>query len=703
MRRRERIVLPLAVTAVAVCALAGSLQGAEPHLKFLEGLKERGYSNTALEYLKSLESDPKTPADVRTVIPYERAQILIGGGGTVSLDEQRTQLDQAEASLDQFIKASPNHPLAGRANSDRAALLRRRAQVDVWDADGANQPAQQKELQTRARKNLTQAKSIINQAISQHEKTVKEFPTFIPETEKERRAQRDEALDRLMLAKLDAAEIAYWTARTFPPGDERKKALQEAASAYEAVVQSNRQRLAGNYALVWQGKCFEELGDVGKALGIYKEVLEHEDNQASMLALKDTTLHFRLVCLNTDQRKDYGVVIDEAESWLRENPTRAATVGGLGIQWELARALDAQGNDRTRSDTQRRADTNAAMERARVVSRFAGENKGPATRMVQRLLVTLDRKGVMPRDFEGAYAAGSAIIEEAGKTGEAYRTAVAKGDTKGAAEIMRRIRASGDEAAKLFTLALSLRTPRTEPEKSATARLQLAFASFLQGRYVDCAVIAEHQMRTYAGDSQDVAREAGFLAMTAIDAAMASGPKGASFENEWMRSIGEYMIKKWPESDRSHEAKMLLGRSAWNQGQYLEAAKAWTSIPASATQSATAQISAGQAYWKRYVEASQMIEAERPSSDELVKLKKSAIQSLEKGISQRQSGLSSSAATPDDLVLGKLVLAQIRNLDGKYNDPTGGAIELLTKTPHSVIAAVSVSEGESRPTDSMKA
>jgi hypothetical protein len=689
---------------LAVCAAAHTLPAAEPHLKFLAGLKQRGYSNTALEYLKNLESDPNTPADVRTVIPYERAQILIQGGtGSVSLEEQRAQLDQAEASLDQFIKSSPNHPLAGRANSDRADLLKRRAQVDVWDADAASQPTQQKDLQTRARKYLTQAKSIINEAIAQHEKAVKAFPTFIPETEKGRRAERDQALDRLMLAKLDAAEIAYWTARTYPHGDERKKALQAAAAAYEGVVQSNRQRLAGNYALVWQGKCFEELGDVGKALGIYKEVLEHEDNQASMLALKDTALHFRLVCLNSDQRKDYGVVIDEAESWLRDNPSRATTASGLGIQWELARALEARGGDRTRSDTQRRADTNAALDRARVVSRYSGEQKGPATRMVQRLLVALDRKGATPRDFEGAYAAGAAIIEEAGKSGESYRNAIAKGDTKGAAEIMRTIRASGDEAVKMFTLALSLRTPRTEPEKSATARLQLAYASFLQGRYLDCAVVADHQMRTYAGESQDVAREAGFLAMTAIDAAMASGPKGATFENEWMRSIGEYMVAKWPEADRSHEAKMFLGRSAWNQGEYLDAAKAWTSIPASASQFATAQISAGQAYWKKYVEASQMPEADRPSKESLNDWKTSAIKSLERGINLRENAIGRNSATPDDLVLGKLVLAQIRNLDGKFKDPTGGAIELLTREPHSVVAAVAVGEGEPRPADSSKA
>src|SRR5690606_16108144 len=115
-----------------------AVEAAEPHLRFLSGLKDRGYSNTALEYLDTLEKDQKTPAEVRAVIPYERAQILIEGGvGALSLEEQRSQLDQAEANLNRFIRESPDHPLAGRANSHRADLLKRRAQVDVWDADDA--------------------------------------------------------------------------------------------------------------------------------------------------------------------------------------------------------------------------------------------------------------------------------------------------------------------------------------------------------------------------------------------------------------------------------------------------------------------------------------------------------------------------------------------------------------------------------------
>ncbi len=705
MRRLATFTFRMAF-AVSAVLIALSLPAAEPHLRFLAGLKDRGYSDIALDYLQTLESDPKTPADVREVIPFERAQILIDGGASGSLEQQRTQLDQAESNLDRFIKTSPGHPLAGQANAARADLLKRRAQVDVWDADASTQPAKQKELQTRARTQLAQAKTIIAAAVGQHEAAVKVFPTYIPESDKARRAARDEALDRLMQARLDSAEIEYWLARSYPKGgEERRQALEVARSAFESVAQRYSQDVAGVYAHLWQGKCFEELGDAGKALGIYKQVMEHEDRQAAVQTMKDIALHFRLVCLNTDQRKDYGVVVDEAESWLRSNPQRASSPAGVGIQWELCRALETIGNDRTRSETQRRSDLTRALERARGVSRSSGEQRAEATRMVQRLTIALDRKGAVPRDFEGAYAAGSAIVEQAGKTGDDYRAAIARGDAKEGAEIMRTIRASGDEAAKMFTLALSLRTPRTDPVKAATARLQLAYASFLQGRYLDCAVIADHQMRTYATESPDLAREAGFLAMSALDASSAATSHLPDFEANWMRSIGEQMIARWPDSDRTHEAKMLLGRAAWSQQQYLDAAKWWTAVPPVASQFATAQISAGQAYWKRYVEASQLPEEERPSSEQLTEWKTSAIKSLERGVAQRQSGLTSSAPTPDDLVLGKLVLAQIRNLDGQYKGPGArdGAIELLTRAPHAVVDAVAVADGETRPTDGARA
>jgi cellulose synthase operon protein C len=711
MRRRgtelNRIPFVWVAVLTALSLAATLVRADEPYLKFLAGLKDRGYYDTALEYLQSVENDSRTPRDVKIVIPYERAQILIDGGSSVvSFDEQRAQLDQAEANLDRFVKSSPDHPLVGQANSDRANLLKRRAQVDVWDADASSQPAQQRELQQRARRHLDQAKSIIAAAVAQHDKALKAFPTYIPETERTRRAERDEALARSMQAQLDAAEIDYWHARTFPLGSgERKKALEAAGTAFESVAQKYSQDVAGVYAVIWQGKCFEELGDAGKALGIYKRVLEHEDSQSVVQTLKDTALQFRLVCLNSDQKRDHSVVIEEAEAWLRNSPGRTTTPAGLGIQWELCRALETLGNDRTRSEAQRRADLNQALDRARIVSRYGGENKANATRLVQRLMVSMDKKGAAPRDFESAYAAGSAIVEEAGKTGEAYRAAIAKGDTKAAAELMRMIRSSGEDAARLFTTALSMRTPRTDPEKGATARLQLAYAYFLQGRYLECAAIADHQMRTYATESQDVSREAGFLAMSALDAALASAGRGPSVEADWMQSIGESMIAKWPESDRTQEARMLLGRSAWNQQRFLDAARWWTAVPPAASQFATAQISAGQAYWKRYIEAAQQPEADRPPLEELNRWKSSAIAALERGVSQRQVLLSGTAPTPDDLVLGKLVLAQIRNLDGQYKGLAGrdGAIELLTKSPHSVIAAVSVGEGESRPSDASKA
>jgi tetratricopeptide (TPR) repeat protein len=79
-----------------------------------------------------------------------------------------------------------------------------------------------------------------------------------------------------------------------------------------------------------------------------------------------------------------------------------------------------------------------------------------------------------------------------------------------------------------------------------------------------------------------------------------------------------------------------------------------------------------------------------------------AARHLENGTTTWQASLSQDTATPSELVLGKLTLAQIRNLMGLYTnaDNVVGAIELLTSEPHSVLKAVAVPPGEARPTNS---
>ncbi|MBX3440972.1 MAG: hypothetical protein KF774_01105 [Planctomyces sp.] len=697
-----------ALVLLAALAAGSSARGAEPWQKFVDGLRDRGYYNTALEYLDQAEQGTSTPAEFREKIAYERAQVLLASASAlVSLDERRAQLDRAEQELTRFVTASPQHPLAARAKSDRAGILIGRAQVDLWQAADAADEQKKNELRTRGRDLLGQARGILTQAIEQHRADWRTYPTSIPESDVARRRARDAALDRLMQSQLAAAEVQYWEARSYAEGSpQRTAALEKAVEAFEDVAQQYSQSLAGMYAKVWQGKCYEELGDVRRALGVFDLILAYDDQQPAVLALKDVTQRFRLICLNHEQRKDYAVVIEEAEGWLRQNRDRALTAAGLGIQWELCRALELQVADRNRSDAQRRGDLTAALERARTVSRFGGEHKAAAARMAQRLVLALDRKGTDVRDFASAYAAATSLMETAQTDSEAYRAAVAEGDDQRAAELQRTIRATGDEMARLLTLAIRLRGSSTEADKAAMARLQLAYAYFLQGRYLDCAVLAEHQLKADATEFPDLARSAGALAISALEAAGgAASEASGNLEREWQARIAEDVVRRWPDAEQSQAARMAVARSHWVRDEPLKAADWWSQIPASSAQYPAAQISAGQAYWSQYVQASRLPDSERPDAVQLRNWKQAAIERLANGIEKRQQGLAENAPTPDDLVIGKATLAQIRNSDGVFQADGGtpGAVELLTQGPHSVVEAVRAPLNGERPKDPRKA
>ena len=65
---------------LACCFMGGLFKSAmaeEPSQAFLDGLRERGYYDSALEYLKSLETSRMVPAGMRDVLGYETALTLV--------------------------------------------------------------------------------------------------------------------------------------------------------------------------------------------------------------------------------------------------------------------------------------------------------------------------------------------------------------------------------------------------------------------------------------------------------------------------------------------------------------------------------------------------------------------------------------------------------------------------------------------------
>lgn len=698
----------LALSFVVISTLAGAniATASEPYLEFIDGLRSSGYTDFALDYIDSLETQSDVPAEVKVRIPFERGMTLLRDAEKQkNRDRQRELFDEATAALAEFTKKAPqDHPLQPEANTQQGRVWLSRAQVEIWEASAPANEGAEDPFQKRAREYIEKARKIFQLARDQNEKKLKSFPTFIPAEEKELREQRKQAEQRFIQALLDLARCTYERAQTFDEGSElRTKTLNEAADEFREIHERYRTYFSGLYARLYQGKCFEEQGDIRKALGLYNEVLEHPGSRdnAALNRLQDIARRFRLICLNHPDRKDYQLVVDEATNWRRENDSRVRTENGLGITYELARGYENLADERTTEPSVKDNSLKQALSLARQINRYPGELKGLSASMIQRLMVKLDRDPGDPKDFDTAYGLGNSFLDEVAAKKAEYEAAQKTGDKKKILAAQEAMIAASTEAARMFQIALRLSTPLIDKDLIKLARYRLAYSYFLSDRPLETAVLGSYIARTYRVDDKQVAQDAAYLALAGLDREFFAAKKDQrGFELSLVVEFANQIIADFPESGRANDARYAVARLYRADNQQLNAAEWFSQVPASAPQYPSMQIDAGQAYWNVYLTSAAKPEDERPSAEELQNFRKLAEQHLERGINTSESKLGEKSKTPDALALAKLSLSQIRNSDGAYKTEgkTIGAIELLTAGPHAVVKAVSVGKDEKRPT-----
>ncbi|RMG33445.1 MAG: hypothetical protein D6725_15695 [Planctomycetota bacterium] len=601
----------VAVWVALVCGSAAPARAEEDHLGFLRGLRQRGYADMAMAYLEQLAEDPNVPADVKAVVDYERAMTLLEGVGSLhSPEAQKEQIERAQGFLEQFVERHPRHPLAGKANSELGRLLLSKARVLIWQAEAADTEEQQQKLRDQAREAVKRAREIFRTAHDQHKAAWEAFPKFIDqEKDKEQYELRRQAETRYIRAQVDLALTTYVEAQTYDPQDvQYTNLLIEAAKQFEEIHARYRTQTGGLYARLWQGKCFEEQGDIQRALGIYNELLKHPGKTASMRSLQDQALHFRLVCLNHPDRKAYELAKKEAEEWLqRVDRLRSRTEAGLGIRWELVRALEGLARGKDVKPEERERYLRQALEVAREVNRFPGRYKHPSTLKIRELNIALHGRAEEPKDFGTAYRLAQESLAKVSERREALQKAKESGDQKAIATAEADLKLVLNETARLLRLALSLADEKTPLSEMQQARYYLAWISLLMGRYYEAAILAEFVSRTYKETDPDekekaekIVQDCAYLAVAAYTRAYNESredDRDVDLQN-LIRVCNEF-TRRWPNHPRANEARMTLGRLYSQENRPVEAAKWFSQIPSSDKHYAEAQIAAGQAYWRQ--------------------------------------------------------------------------------------------------------
>lgn len=676
---------------------------AEPVREFVEGLRERGYSDMALIYLDEVEKRSNLPPELRELLPYERAQTLLTSARELGqVDAQRQQLDAAEAAFQQFSRSSPNHPLAAQANTWRGRILFEKARVEIFEADDPSHQSNRREFQSKARALLIEARRVFEAATSQNKQVFDQFPSFIPEHEKAKQAERARAENTYIETVFDTSKCQYWLARTYDRGDpEATQALKKAMDEFTEMYDRTRTNTGGKFARLWQGKCFEEMDQITQALGVYEDLLALTPDTPVKAAIYDLALRFKLICLNHPQKKDYSLVVTLAEEWLAQAKGRTRSEVGMGIQWELCRALEQVGKETSLTEADRTAALNKALTRARFLSRVTGEFRAPSNAMIQRLLLALNRQEGSPTDFETAYGMAAKLSEDIRQLSAEIAKAQQARNTQEAQTKQADLQLKASNMSKLAESALKMARPTTDPGDLFRASVLLAYGYLADDRLLEAAAVGEYTMRSLAQKSPENSKNAGLIAMLAFDRAYQKGQPGKrDFEARKLIEFASRLEAKFPQSEQANDARLAVARVLWDERKLDEAATWWNKVPSGTSHYAGAQLSTGQAYWGQFTTQINLAEDKRPSAEKLAEWKAAAIRHLEIGINERMRSTPTDAAAPDDMIRGKITLAQIRNLDGAYHTQgtTLGSIELLTHDPHSVVSAIAVPEGSERPT-----
>ena len=366
---------------IASCVFTHATFADESPLNNVRKLRREGKFDNALAVLDRLEKRKGTATTIRSLISLERALTLFESQKSVAdAEEKRKLLEQTLVLLKQFAKKNPRHERSGEANAILGQILLSQAHAENWKSRSLAKKDERAKLQDRARDLLAEAREALESAHDQYVVAWRAFPKFIDKRAQPKQyAQRKEAEIGYMRVQYNLAQCAYEEARSYDrKSDESIEGMRAAATAFEEVYSKYRTQVVGLFARIWQGKCFEESGDLRTSMGIYNEVLNHPGKSGILRVLGDQAQQFRLVLLNHESRRDYDLVIVEGEKWIAQNnaPKHVSEVG-LGIRWEIIAAQQAKATaaETDLAEPERQRLLEQALANAHFISRIPGPYK----------------------------------------------------------------------------------------------------------------------------------------------------------------------------------------------------------------------------------------------------------------------------------------------------------------------------------------
>ena len=562
------LILALASGAPAARAQSTPVDDPRTASEFFEGLRDRGYFDLAADYLEAARKSPEAPAGLVATADFEMGRLLLEEASkTGDIVRRRDLLEQARNRLDAWSKANPDHPKAPEALVSLARLLGERGHLAMLQADESDDKAEKDAKVAESRASLDQARAAYEAADKRLQAAFAKFPSYLADGDP-RKAEKEQTQTSLMNAQLQRAVIDFEQGETYPPkSPERTDLMKKALAQFEDLYKKYRQQLAGLSAQMWEGKCFEEQGEYGKAMGIYNALMEHADPR--LRPLQRTVGRFRIVVLG--KRKEYALAADEAVRWLQENRGTEAqrSPDALGVQLELAKDVLAQ-----LPGIQGEGDRNAAVKKAvdtlANVVRYSSPFKAEAVELLKK--------------YKPSAALNATDVAKMG-----YEEAMSQGESAIASR-------EWDRAAALLRQAVRKAETARDADKLNLARHSLAFCFYMNKKYYEAFVLGDQIARRYpkAGVAPKSA-EIGMAALEGAYNAYTQVDRAADLNN--MADLASYTAEAFAESEPGDSARLTLGLIRAGTGRYADAAAAYASVRPKSSHYLEAQTKLGGAHW----------------------------------------------------------------------------------------------------------
>ena len=665
-----------AIIKIALLIGATSLHAADRNADFSAALRERGWDDTAVEFLDWVETSPLITAEFRKELPYQRALSLAAQGRSArSLADRERLLAKAAADFATFAKGQPASEPVLDALRQSANLYAEQALSLLSSAkqlpDQAT--AQRNEAQRKAREGFTEATAVAKQIVDVCAKELAALPkpTAI-QADAKAKARRDLLRNRQVEARFLLARLAFEQAATYEPkSDDHSKALEASSNQFGELVEEYRDSLVGATSRFYQGRCYQELGAFEKALGCYQDLIRAPTADVEFRRWTARAHRRRAECLIALDKLDDAIA--DCEEWIASSrPAEREQPEWLEVQFRLAEAYQAK----LKAGVEDAGDAKQMQTKARNLLRDVSQQPNEFQQDARLALASVGQRannGAVTefKDFEDAFAAGKTSLELWNSSMMASKLA-RENNPEAEKELIEEADEHRDQALQTLETALKLVNRQTPIEQVNAARYYVCILYWEDKRTQEAAVLAEFLATRYP--ESEYAAGAAKVALAAyeqlgIDAR--AGGNGApavadsSYEARKLAELAELVALRWPDSAEASSAVNVLIQAALRENRTADAEALLARLPAQSR--GAAELSLGAGLWTQYLRT--MAGQREAPDEEAIAIRDKAGALLTQGFaSVSKSGKSTASAAVGSLYLVQYLLAK-----GDAN----GALEVL--------------------------